>query len=194
MRLVVVVLGLLFAACMPPPGVAPAGASVSPSLEAQSRDARPDPQLPRLTATQARATAVVVAFLDAYNAGDLSSALALLTEDVLVSDCDYGKRATVTAYGKQGASAWLNSRIADHDRFVLAELYFGEPNAEGAFAVAVSYERRTSDTLRSLGFPDGIRPRLATKTVVTESGDRLRVFNNGPGVGATIGTCNSSQN
>lgn len=35
---------------------------------------------------------------------------------------------------------------------------------------AVEYSRRTSNTLRALGFPHGIRPQLASKIVFTRLG------------------------
>jgi len=46
-------------------------------------------------------------------------------------------------------------------------------------AIGVGYERRTSDTLRALGFPNGIKARLATKVIVTKTGDRIHAFVNG---------------
>jgi len=50
----------------------------------------------------------------------------------------------------------------------------------GAHVVAVAYARRTSDTLRALGFPNGINPQAATKVVFTATDDRIRAFANGP--------------
>lgn len=157
-------------------------APVTPVADLQSPGVRPaataEAALPRLTAVQSRATASVVAFLDAYNARELDRALALMTDDVRVFDCDYRAGRQTTAYGKEQAAAWLRRGAADHDTLVLTELYFGTPTSAG-FAVAVSYERRTSDTLRSLGFPNGIAPPGATKVVVTNAGDRISAFVNG---------------
>jgi hypothetical protein len=136
-----------------------------------------------LNAAQARGAATVVGFLDAYNAGRLEAALALMADRFVWSDCDYGKGSVVNGVGKESATAWLRERFADHDQLTLAGFYFGVPNEVGMFAVAVSYQRRTSDTLRSLGFPDGITPLVATKAGVTKDGDRLLVFANGPSGG-----------
>ena len=127
---------------------------------------------------QAQGAATVVAFLNAYNAGDLSSALALLTDTVIVTDCDY---RTVTAKrwdGRNQVATWLQQRIADHDNLALHAQQPGVPNEAGSFAMAISYERRTSDTLRSLGFPSGLTPRLATKAILTADGKRLDAFVN----------------
>ena len=53
-----------------------------------------------------------------------------------------------------------------------------EPSS-GSHVVAVSYARRTSDSLRALGFRDGIAPHVATKVVFTTTDDRIRAFANG---------------
>lgn len=167
---------LLVAACSSADGVAPLGASVPPP-EISTVATAQETQLPRLTAAQARATATLVAFFDAYNAGQLDAAADLLVEDVVVNDCDYSSGHVIAARGKHEAGAWLRKRISDRDQLVIADFYFGVPNQLGAFAVAVSYERRTSDALRSVGLPNGIKPRFATKVVVTRDGDRLMAFN-----------------
>src|SRR5688572_1553625 len=53
----------------------------------------------RNSAPQARMVATVVAFIDAYNAARVDAALALLTTDVSVSDCDYRTASTVSLSG-----------------------------------------------------------------------------------------------
>ena len=132
----------------------------------------------QFTPIQAQGAATVVAFLNAYNAGDLSSALALLTDTVIVTDCDY-RSATANRFdGKNQVVTWLQQRIADHDNLVLQVQQPGVPNVAGSFAMAISYERRTSDTLRSLGFPSGITPRLATKAILMADGRHLDAFVN----------------
>ena len=137
----------------------------------------PSPALPHLTDAQARATAVVVAFLDAYNAGDTTSAAQLLEDDIVVSDCDYRTRQTLTISGKDQATAWLRAKALDHDKLVgPMDLAFGSPNSVGQFAVAVSYGQRTSDTLRSVGFAAGVKPKFAIKAALSPAGDRLRAW------------------
>jgi SnoaL-like protein len=125
--------------------------------------------------------ATLVAFLDAYNAGRVDAALALLTPDVVFSDCDYRAASSVTQNGLDGVRQWLTGRAVDHDQLLLESIANENPDsATGSHVVAVSYAKRTSDTLRSLGFPNGVKPETATKVVFTASDDRIRAFANGP--------------
>lgn len=172
--LAAMVLATACSAAVPPPPspAAPAARLATPS---------PDPLTFRVGPAQARMVATAVAFLDAYDAGDVSRALALLTDDVSISDCDYRGPTLVAATGRDAARRWLSDRAADHDRLVLESVRNENPDpASGSHVVAVSYARRTSDTLRGLGFPTGITPRVATKVVFTATDDRLRAFANGP--------------
>jgi hypothetical protein len=121
--------------------------------------------------------ATVVAFIDAYNGGRLDAALALLTTDVTASDCDYRTASTVSLSGTEAVRAWLKDRAADRDQLVLESIV--NENPDQGHVVAVSYAKRTSDTLRSLGFSNGVTPRIATKVVFTMSDDRIRAFQNG---------------
>jgi len=128
----------------------------------------------------------LVAFLDAYNAGRVDAALALLTSDVVASDCDYRAASSVSVSGIEAARRWLQQRADDHDQLVLESV--ANENADpttGSHVVAVSYARRTSDTLRALGYPNGLSPRLATKVVFSTSDDHIRAFANGPGGGSS---------
>ena len=165
-------------------------ASPSPVASvARSATPSPDPLTFRVGPEQARIVATLVAFLDAYNAGDVSRALALMTDDVSISDCDYRGPKLLNAVGHDAARQWLSNRAADHDRLILDGIRNENPDpASGSHVVAVSYARRTSDTLRALGFPNGITPRSATKAVFTATDDRLRVFANGP-FGGPIELC-----
>jgi hypothetical protein len=130
--------------------------------------------------------ATVVAFVDAYNAGRVDVALALVTEDASVSDCDYRSASGVIVARTDAIRQWLQDRAADHDQLVLESIANENPEpSTGSHVVAVSYAKRTSDTLRALGFPKGVGPRLATKVVFSTSDDRIRTFANGPGGGAS---------
>ncbi len=125
--------------------------------------------------------ATLMAFLDAYNSGHVDAALALLTDDVGISDCDYRAGRVVTADGGADASQWLRERAAEHDQLILDTIWNGNPEpGSGSHVVAVGYLRRTSDTLRSLGFANGIVPQSATKVIFTTADDRIRAFANGP--------------
>jgi hypothetical protein len=57
---------------------------------------------------------------------------------------------------------WLEERFRDHDRLVLAAIRDAGSNGS-VRALLVRYARRTSDTLRRLGFPNGIVPQVAQK-------------------------------
>lgn len=153
----------------------------SPAATAPATTHTPMPLTFRNSAPQARMVATLVAFLDAFNAGRVDAALALLTEDVVTSDCHYRGVRVTTADGTEAARRWLAERAVDHDRLVLESIANENPDATtGSHVVAVSYSRRTSDTLRGLGFPNGVAPRLLSKVIFTATGDRIRAFANGP--------------
>lgn len=129
------------------------------------------------------ASPVVVAtmqgFFAAYNAGQLDRALSYFTDDAGVSDCDYAAGDWVNMQGKADVADWIRGRIADHDRFTVAGFFNENPGA-GLEVVGVTYARRTSDTLRTLGKPGGITPESGTKVILTPDGKRIRAFANGP--------------
>src|SRR5207244_10144189 len=122
---------------------------------------------------QARIVATLVAFLGAYNAGQADTALAILTPDVVTSDCDYRGVHVTTVNRTEAVRDWLRERADDHDQLVLESIANENPDpASGSHVVAVTYRRRTTDTLRALGFPNGIAPQLASKVVFTATDDR----------------------
>ena len=125
--------------------------------------------------------ATLVAFLDAYNAGRVDAALALMAEDAGISDCDYRAIHVVSADGRDAMRQWLRDRAADHDQLVVDYIFNENPEpTSGSHVIGVVYARRTSDTLRALGFPNGIDPSTASKVVFTATDDRIRSFANGP--------------
>ena len=155
-------------------------ASTVPAVSGPPK-ATPPPLTFATTAQQARMVATVVALLDAFNSGRVDVALAFLTDDVAISDCDYRAVHVTLANGAEAARQWLRDRAADHDQLVLESVRNENPDpSTGAHVVAVAYARRTSDTLRALGFPNGINPQAATKVVFTATDDRIRAFANGP--------------
>ena len=129
-----------------------------------------------LSARQASEVAVTVRFIDAYNGRRLSEALALVTPDVLVSDCDHRTFRKVGYRGKQQAARWLRERFRDRDRFVV-ERIFNENDEQPEGGVGLAVLRRTSDTLRARGFPNGTHPEGSTKVLFTARGSlRIRAF------------------
>src|SRR5260221_12575030 len=95
-----------------------ASVSASPSpvaSVARSATPSPDPLTFRVGPEQARMVATLVAFLDAYNVGDASRALALMTDDVSISDCDYRGPKLLNALGHDAARQELTDRAADQN-------------------------------------------------------------------------------
>ena len=141
----------------------------------------PVPHTFSLGASQVRMLETLTAFLRAYNAGQVSAALFWLSDDVAISDCDYKAVRVTLANGANEAAQWLRARAAEHDHLMVEKVENSNPDpATGSHVVAVSYMSRTSDTLASLGFPNGILPQTATKVVLNEANDRIRAFANGP--------------
>jgi hypothetical protein len=159
-----------------PSAAAPAAVRASPT---------PLPLTFQTSAQQARMVATLVAFLDAYNAGRVEEALALTAADVAISDCDYRAVRLIAAKGTEPVRQWLRERAADHDQLILDIIRNDNPDpTTGSDVVGVTFTRRTSDTLRSLGFANGIAPGLTAKVVFTFTDDRIRAFGNGPGGGS----------
>lgn len=143
-----------------------------------------------LSAGQVRAVATITAFLDAYNAGRIDDLLALLAEGSILSDCDYRAGMAINLQGKAEVAAWLRERIADRDQLIVAAMQNENPDQRvtGAHIVGVTFARRTSDTLRALGNPDGIAPRLSAKVSLTADDAKITRFANGP-YGGPPGEC-----
>lgn len=125
-----------------------------------------------------------MAFLAAYNAGDLDAALAAIAEPWGWSDCDYARGIAATGTGRDTFAAWLRQRFADHDRLFLGQIVLG---GQDGLVMGVSFARRTSDTLRSQGLPDGVEPQLAAKIIfdytdpaIPGPRGRMVTFANGP--------------
>ncbi len=125
-----------------------------------------------------RMTSTLQQFLAAYNAGSVNTAAALVTDDVIGSDCDYRDVRVVVFNGRPAFVAWLKERAADHDRLELGTVT--DPNRAGGAVLPATFAVRTSDTLSSLGFASGIHPQLAAKVIFTDDGLRIRAFANGP--------------
>jgi hypothetical protein len=156
-----------------------AAARPSSSPAADAADVRPTtaPAGGARLSPAPRGEAVVAAMLDAYNAGRLDDVLALLDDGVTWSDCDYRAGAAVGFAGKAEVADWLRQRLAERDRLEVGTI---EGSSGNPPVGAVNYRRRTSDSLRALGFPDGIAPKIGTKVALTSGGDRIDVFANGP--------------
>jgi hypothetical protein len=123
-----------------------------------------------VTRVQAEEIAAVVGFLDAYNSGDMKASLRYFDfpkhlssyEADGATDCDYRRQTTRVFYHRKGVVRWLKQRFADRDRLTLGRILDLNP-AQPIGVVGVDYVRRTSDTLRKLGFPKGIVPQVGQK-------------------------------
>jgi hypothetical protein len=89
-----------------------------------------------------------------------------------VSDCDYRRGRMILFAGRRGVATWLRQRFADRDRLTMrsVRLLSTDPPTTYDKAAAVEYSRRTSKTLRTLGFPRGIQPKVAAKIGFTTKG------------------------
>lgn len=153
----------------PAPGTAsPRGATPS------TRGTPPSPSVGNdgrliLAAQDAEQIAVVMDLLRAYNAADLATVLALVSDEIAWADCRYdasGGQPTGVR-GKSALTVWLQQRFAEHDRLELDQLTIRNG------VIAVSYRRRMSETIRQAGFPDGIVPNLATKVLFDYRGGTM---------------------
>lgn len=172
---------LLLAGCTTPKPAPPTTTASTPAptiTTSASAASRQGQGIFSVTGAQAQQIAVVVAFLDAYNAGQLQAALSAFAANAVVSDCDYRAAKNSDFHGRAEIAGWLRARIADHDHLTPAHLDNNNPD-QPVGVIGIQYQRRTSDTLRSLGFPTGIRPNLATKAIFTAD-DHIQSFANGP--------------
>jgi hypothetical protein len=132
-----------------------------------------------VTGSQAGTVALVVRFVAAFNAARIEEALALFSEDANVSDCDYASRTVVEAKGRAAIRSWLERRMADHDRFVIGRIFNMNPDSD--LGIGVEFALRSSDSIATLGAPNGLVPEVAAKIVIDASGERFAAFANGPG-------------
>jgi hypothetical protein len=139
------------------------------------------PDVFSLSTKKARQVATALSLLDAYNRGSLDQVLALLDDGIGWSDCNYRTISVVNLTGKSEVAMYLEQRFADHDRLEIGTILNHNPDPEtSGRALGIQYLRRSSDTLRALGFPSGIRPNGASKVVFTDTADRIVAFANGP--------------
>jgi hypothetical protein len=129
---------------------------------------------------QAEEVASVVGFVRAYNRRDLAAAIGYFTTtrqqgqtSVTATDCNYRRQKTEIYLFRKGLIQWLKRRFADHDRLTIGRIYDENP-AQLTGVVAVEYARRTSDTLRKLGFANGIVPQAGQKLPIRFEGGLAR--------------------
>jgi hypothetical protein len=149
-----------------------------PARHSPSADRAGGPAVFSISGQQASEVVTVVRFVNAYNAGRVDDAMALLGDDVGGTDCDYRHATALSFSGREQTQNWLRTRAADHDRLDIRQIY--NFNADQPIGVAgIEWARRSSDTLRALRMGDGIAPQLGAKVVFDHS-DRIKSFANGP--------------
>lgn len=133
-----------------------------------------------LNGAQAGEVATVVEFLDAYNSGDVTKALALFSDSpkVAFSACRYRTGESIDGNGKARVKAWLTEAVEEHSRLVLRSIENANPDQPiGVLGMQIS--RETSDAITRRGYPTGISPALATKIIFDRSG-KILSFASGP--------------
>ena len=106
--------------------------------------------------TQVEATEIAIAsrFYAAYNAGQLTPVMSLLSAHPRLMDCDYATHAMVTVDGRSAIETYLRARFAEHDRWTVE---FYQENPENTGQVVVLPLQRQNDTLLGLGAPGGVK-------------------------------------
>ncbi len=100
------------------------------------------------TASVGRSMRVTHAFLDAYNAHNLTGVLATLAADIDYGDCDYRHKISRVMHGKGTVAVWLRARFAEHDRLLHGTI--SVPNGERLPQdVAIFGIARSNDTLKA---------------------------------------------
>lgn len=118
-------------------------------------------------------------FLGAYNAGDLTSAIAQFShaQPLAFSDCDYSRKHLVDGHGRAAVVDWLRQSLADHDRLTIGDIAVSPPDQIGV--LGVGFTRRTGDAIVRAGHPSGITPGTGAKVKFDRAG-LITEFNNGP--------------
>jgi len=124
--------------------------------------------------TPAEATEIGLAaqFYAAYNAGQLTTVMAILSTEPHLWDCNYVTRAEVRLSGRSVIEAYLKARFAEHDRWTV-EFYQEDPAASRE--VVVLALRRSNDTLRRLGAPGGAKTSFPEDFYLTFNPDRAHL-------------------
>lgn len=129
-----------------------------------------------IDAGAARRVATVVKVIDAYNAGDLPGLQALLAPEVAAwADCAGDKFVAINAPSlrfpvpKAETAPYFRERFADHDHLEIGQITTVSLSGNGN-GVGIKFSRRSNDSLRALGFPDGILGPQTNKTVFDTNG------------------------
>ncbi len=139
----------------------------------------PAPPLPlgvySLNQREAGEFALAARFYAAYNAGQLTTLLALLDPEPQLSDCNYVTRSAISISGASAVDAYLRARLAEHDRWTVD---FQQTNPANSFAAVVVVPlARSNDTLRRLGALGGVKRSFPEDLYLGLSADGSRIQN-----------------
>ncbi len=120
-----------------------------------------------------RSVAVVHAFVDAYNSGNLAGVLATVADDIDYGDCNDILGQGRIMHGKTALAAWLQARFAEHDHFANARI--DVPGLGGDWRGVSLNVLRVSDILRA----QRRLVVLSAKIGLTRDGSRLQALRTG---------------
>lgn len=170
-----------FEAAASPPFLSDRAATPRQDGQSPAVSSAPSSEALRISASEAKAIAIVVRFIQLINDGDSRAANEILANDASVSDCDFANMTVVIFEGNKAATRWVAERIADHERLEIGTLFNANPVFDGAIGLVLS--NRSNDTLTRLGARAGIAPSLSAKVVVTDDMSHIRTFAMAPGGG-----------
>jgi hypothetical protein len=130
---------------------------------------RTTPNTFSISRIQSEEVAAVVGFIHSYDRRDLKDTLSYVDtrreagqSPITASDCDYRRKRTEVYALRAGFVRWLKRRFLEHDRLTIRRIFDQNP-VQPVGVVGVEYARRTNDTLRKLGFRNGIVPQVGQK-------------------------------
>lgn len=125
-----------------------------------------------VTQPEAVEIALAAQFYAAYNAGQLTTVMTLLSARPVLFDCDYSTRSEVHLTGRSAIAAYLRARFAEHDHWTV-EFYQADPAASREIVVLPL--RRSNDTLRRLGAPGGAKTAFPEDFYLAFNPDRVHL-------------------
>lgn len=132
-----------------------------------------DANLPALSEQQR--AALIRSFVAAFNAGDVGGALAVLSEDATVKDCDYAKAGAASFESRDEIRTWLRTRAADRDQLTLAATPMQIDKSYAALSPVAAFklDKRASKTLAGLGFKRGVQPQTPAHVAFDPAAQRI---------------------
>jgi hypothetical protein len=145
-----------------------AGSSITPSVAGEPFRPNLGTPLPlgeyHLSGEQAANITNVWRFYQAYNEHRLDDVLGLLSDDPILSDCDYSNHTAIRLEGQAEVANYLRARFADGDRWQV-EFFQDDPNGVPGQIVIIPMER-SNGALKTMGSPNGTKTEFAVEFAV----------------------------